>query len=383
MTIDSNIKKLRRQRDITQEQLAEYLNISVSAISQWECGKTTPDISLLAPLANVLDVSADMLLGIDVTNKEKQIQDIMISSENIRHTDCDNAILILRNGLKEFPNSYDLMERLMSCVFSKTNEGVLANTLAKDEAAALTNELIKLGEKILAECTDDKIRLQALNTLCYTYASPEAGMIDKAIELAENLPHTCITRETLLAQLYTGEKQFKQLRQNLLWHFGQLIMDANELGAKHYADNENTIAYNPRKVEESILFNKKIVALIDTMIEDGNYGFFSFFIAGSCNGLARNYAKLRDYDNVLMYLNRAADIAIKVHTEYSNINMNMPSTFKYTSMLFKGTINMYGFYPIDGFCERQLEYMKHIAFDAIRGTEAFAEIEERLKAYVG
>lgn len=36
MNIGSIIKKMRREKDMTQEQLAEYLNVSVSAISQWE-----------------------------------------------------------------------------------------------------------------------------------------------------------------------------------------------------------------------------------------------------------------------------------------------------------------------------------------------------------
>ena len=38
MTLGQNIKKLRRGRDITQEQLAQYMNVSVSAVSQWESG---------------------------------------------------------------------------------------------------------------------------------------------------------------------------------------------------------------------------------------------------------------------------------------------------------------------------------------------------------
>ena len=178
MTIGTNIKKLRRERDITQEQLAEYLNISVSAISQWECGKTTPDISLLAPLANIFDVSADVLLGIDVANKEKQIRDIVSKSEEIRNADCEKAISILRNGLKEYPNSYEIMERLMSCIWSKKFEQSLSNTLTADEAIAMTNESIKLGEKILAECTDDVCRLMTLENLCFAYSSPEAGMTE-------------------------------------------------------------------------------------------------------------------------------------------------------------------------------------------------------------
>ena len=45
MSIGSTIKKLRRERDMTQEQLAEYLGITANAVSQWECDRTAPDIS--------------------------------------------------------------------------------------------------------------------------------------------------------------------------------------------------------------------------------------------------------------------------------------------------------------------------------------------------
>lgn len=47
MSIGTTIKKLRRDRNITQEQLAEMLGVSTNAVSQWECDKTAPDISHL------------------------------------------------------------------------------------------------------------------------------------------------------------------------------------------------------------------------------------------------------------------------------------------------------------------------------------------------
>ena len=50
MSIGSTIKRLRRERDLTQEQLAEYLGITSRAVSQWECDRTAPDISQLPAL---------------------------------------------------------------------------------------------------------------------------------------------------------------------------------------------------------------------------------------------------------------------------------------------------------------------------------------------
>jgi transcriptional regulator with XRE-family HTH domain len=61
MNLGEIIKKLRMQKDMTQEQLAEYLNISSQAISKWETNVSLPDITLVPVLANIFDVSADVL----------------------------------------------------------------------------------------------------------------------------------------------------------------------------------------------------------------------------------------------------------------------------------------------------------------------------------
>ena len=74
MSVGSTIKRLRHEKDITQEQLAEYLGITSRAISQWECDRTAPDISQLPALCHVFDVSSDVLLGIDVEKNNEEIK---------------------------------------------------------------------------------------------------------------------------------------------------------------------------------------------------------------------------------------------------------------------------------------------------------------------
>ena len=63
MKIGEKIKALRKERNITQEKLAEYLNISCQAVSKWENGTAAPDLQLIIPLANFFGVSTDELLG--------------------------------------------------------------------------------------------------------------------------------------------------------------------------------------------------------------------------------------------------------------------------------------------------------------------------------
>ena len=57
LNIGDTIKYLRKEKDITQEQLAEKINVSGRTVSRWETGSNMPDISLLAELAEFYDVS--------------------------------------------------------------------------------------------------------------------------------------------------------------------------------------------------------------------------------------------------------------------------------------------------------------------------------------
>ena len=62
MNFGNNLKKLRVDRNLSQEQLAEKLNISRQAISKWESGKAYPDIENLVILRDMFDVTLDDLV---------------------------------------------------------------------------------------------------------------------------------------------------------------------------------------------------------------------------------------------------------------------------------------------------------------------------------
>ena len=66
------IRRLREQKKMTQETLAERLHVSGKAVSKWETGKGYPDISLLEPLARALEISVIELLSGDwVQNRNR------------------------------------------------------------------------------------------------------------------------------------------------------------------------------------------------------------------------------------------------------------------------------------------------------------------------
>ena len=64
MSIGKRIMTLRKQKGLTQEQLAERVSVSPQAVSKWENDISCPDIAIIPKLAEVLGVTTDELLGV-------------------------------------------------------------------------------------------------------------------------------------------------------------------------------------------------------------------------------------------------------------------------------------------------------------------------------
>ena len=74
------ISKVRKEKKLTQKQLAEKLGITDRAISKWENSKSMPDLSLLKPLCNILDITINELLSGEYINEEKN--EYLLSRKN-------------------------------------------------------------------------------------------------------------------------------------------------------------------------------------------------------------------------------------------------------------------------------------------------------------
>ncbi len=72
-TLGRNIKEFRKNRGLTQEELANLLNITPQAVSKWESEAGLPDVSMIIPLAQILNVSTDALLGYDTLSENDAV----------------------------------------------------------------------------------------------------------------------------------------------------------------------------------------------------------------------------------------------------------------------------------------------------------------------
>lgn len=73
MNIDlsEKLKILRKEKNISQEKLAQYLQVSFQAVNKWENGQTYPDLSLLPDIARFFGITIDELLQVEQIDEEK------------------------------------------------------------------------------------------------------------------------------------------------------------------------------------------------------------------------------------------------------------------------------------------------------------------------
>ncbi len=178
--LSENLKKFRLLKNLTQEDVAEYLGITPQSISKWERAECYPDITFLPALANIFETSVDVLLGMDIIRNEQTVHNIHKSA-----TECQkkgnyaSAEKIYRDALKIYPNNAGILLGLA---------GVLALSDKTDEA-------ITLMEHALPLCKSEKQKSTTRAALCFLYM--KCGRKDKAEQLAASLPHTRESREKI------------------------------------------------------------------------------------------------------------------------------------------------------------------------------------------
>lgn len=108
MTLNESIRALRRERAMTQEQLAEAMSVSAAAVSKWENGQSVPDIAVLTALADFFEVSLDALVGYTVQpcRRAEAVERIGRLTRQKRYQE---AIAEAKEALRRYPNHFGVV----------------------------------------------------------------------------------------------------------------------------------------------------------------------------------------------------------------------------------------------------------------------------------
>ena len=286
--IGENIRKYRRERELSQETLAERLNVSFQTVSKWERGETHPDITMLPSLASFFNVSVDTLLGVQEINEAESVKSILESIRELEmHYEYDKIREKIDEALKLYPNNYDL---LAYCVYVNSRYN--------------PKKSIEIGKYVLDNCTDQRLRGWVHRSMCYAYY--DNGDKDFAIKLAEELPCYYDTMEDVLRMLLTGDKQKEHIQDNIIIKLAYEFWFSIRKIRNQYAPNEQIELY------------KKSNAIYDAIYETDDVPFVFVRKMRNYQGMAEVCLENDMVDEAYEYMNKATECAI-LHDKLPNV----------------------------------------------------------------
>ncbi len=166
-----NIKKLRKEHSLTQEQLAEALGVTVGAVYKWESKQSMPEIKLLVEIAEFFETSVDVLLGYGWERGSMNDAVCRISAL-CSEKNFDEGVKYAEKALQKYPNSF-------SVVFQS---GMLYALMMNAKASERAIELFERALKLIDQNTHEGISEWSIkNQIAICYA--DIGQYDKAVEL--------------------------------------------------------------------------------------------------------------------------------------------------------------------------------------------------------
>ena len=294
MSIGSTIKRLRRENDITQEQLAEYLGITSRAVSQWECDRTAPDISQIPVLCHVFDISSDILLGIDIEKNNEEIEKYLTEAAELGYQGkSSERTALLREANKKFPRDYRIMQRLAdSLVCEYSRKGIKEY-----------DEVFVLCKRILAECTDSTTRYEAIDTLGTAYEY--AGKKEEILKLAKEMPLTHFSYENFMMYRWKGDADFEEF-QEYLFSLIHSTAEMIELAVSQRHDNGEFIY----SLDDRMHLWKTEVAFLELLFPNGDYQITAQLGEIACSFLCTANIRKQNREEAWHWLEKGVDFAI-------------------------------------------------------------------------
>ena len=122
--LGENVKRLRREKDLTQENLAQFLGVTFQTVSKWERGESYPDITMLPEIAVFFNVSVDELLGMNKATDEAELIRLLEEYDNLRW-DVKKKWETLDRLREKYPTDFRVQVRYIGKLLNGSNEEIV------------------------------------------------------------------------------------------------------------------------------------------------------------------------------------------------------------------------------------------------------------------
>lgn len=225
LLIGKKISYYRKQKNITQEQLAGKIGISAQAVSGWEREVGYPDITLFPGISHALGISIDELMGNDEMGVREDIKDFYERFWKLNGTD---KLELALEYYRKYPENFEIADTLVDVL----SEYGFADS---PEHFALMREACT---KIIENCTDNNIRCNAVVAMSRWADDSEAERW-----LSMNPNQYTYLRGEVLAERLLNKGRYEEMHQQMHKNNVSLMLHAVSKSAYHLGDPKIAIGH--------------------------------------------------------------------------------------------------------------------------------------------
>ena len=355
LQIGEAIRTLRKNKGITQEQLAEVLDISTPAISKWESDQTYPDIAMIPIIARYFQVTTDFLLGFSSEPSELSPEDIKAICNDVTQKfntlQFQDAQKEWLEYIRQFPIHYQLKYELATLgVFN------LIKANSEEETFDFANKIIRVFEQCI-NSDDLKIKQGAYFQIANLHVV--LGNFDKAQAALDQVPMQLTNPKVLQTMIYIRKGDFEQADRNIQEN---ILKSVNEVLGE--LANKISIHQIPEHDDLNVILDlsykqQQIISI---------FGLEPIYGVGDSLMMAFHLAQAKEYEKAKIELEKV----INILEEYPQDNITIQDIPFFKDV--EQSLHQDRFYPVEAY-----QIIVEQIFSLLGEDVAFQKMKSKLK----
>lgn len=280
LNLNSNIHRYRKERKLTQEQLAEAMGVTVGAVSKWENGLSSPDIMMVAELADFFEISVDVLLGYQWEKRSMGGAAERIR-ELVRQKNYQEAKTESLKALQKYPNSFEVVHVSAMMEYSYGIER------RKKEALEQAIRLLERANELIEQNQDERVssvEIQIKIAMSYKYMD----QFEEAILRLKKV-NPCGVKDLDIGQCYLELEQYEEGNK----HLGQAFEDTIISLVSTIMSSWSALVLQ-NQMSKSLQMSMWLKNVLETLADGGAQGYLLKFLAFADTILSINYLILSE-----------------------------------------------------------------------------------------
>ncbi len=347
------ISKNRKEKEITQQELADFIGVSKASVSKWETEQSYPDITILPQLASFFNISIDNLIGYEPQLSKKDIRSIYLQlSNDFSNNPFEETVEKCQRLTQKYFSCYPLLFQIAVLLLNNHN-------LSDDEERRkkILTQAKSLFQKVKNESDDFELVTQALNMEAVSLMT--LGLPNETINLLDESSSLVVSSKALLANAYQMIGNIDKAKETLQIEIYQYLLNLLQLLQSYMSalmDNMEVFS----EVGERYLAIAKVFDLKElhpTVI-------LPFYLMTAQGNLANG-----NHEKALEYLEKYAEI---VNSNIYPLKLNGDTFFTLIDNWFDSLV--IGTYP-----PRDEKIIRQSMYEAVASNSIFSVLEDDIQ----